>query len=281
MVNPTDGLTYVWAPPGTFMMGCSAGDSECFGEEMPAHAVTITRGFWLGRTHVTQAAYQRVIGSNPSYFKGENLPVENVGWDVARTYCQAVGGGLPTEAEWEYAARAGSTAARYGDLDRILWYSVNKGGRPHEVGQKQPNAFGLYDMLGNEWQWTADWYEDNYYQTSERLDPAGPSAGRSRAIRGGSWDSLPRFARVSSRSRISPGGRVSVKGFRCVAAAASTAAAVNTSAPSTVEPSIGPKTGKTNRGSFNRRALRPRNPTEVAQRRIPARRLNGVAIAAL
>jgi hypothetical protein len=107
---------------------------------------------------VTQQAYQRVTGQNPSNLKGANLPVENVNWDEAQAYCAAIGGRLPTEAEWEYAARAGSTAARYGNLDEIAWHSGNSGGRTHEVGQKLANAFGLFDMLGDVWQWTANWY---------------------------------------------------------------------------------------------------------------------------
>ena len=110
----------------------------------------------MGQTPVTQEAYQRVIGSNPGNFTGARLPVGQVTWDQSKSYCEAVGMRLPTEAEWEYAARAGSPAARYGNLDEIAWYTGNSGSKTHEVGQKKPNDFGLYDMLGNVWQWTAD-----------------------------------------------------------------------------------------------------------------------------
>jgi formylglycine-generating enzyme required for sulfatase activity len=158
LANPKDGLRYVWIPPGKFTMGCSAGDVEgCHGEE-PAHQATITKGFWLGQTEVTQAAYKRVVGTDPSYSKGAELPVEQVSWDEAQGYCQAAGGRLPTEAEWEYAARAGSPKSRYGNIDRIAWYQSNSGGHTHEVAQKEANAWGLYDMLGNVREWTADWY---------------------------------------------------------------------------------------------------------------------------
>jgi len=215
-VNAKDGLTYVWIPPGTFQMGCSPGDNECGADERPAHTVTITKGFWMGQTEVTQAAYQRVVGSNPSYFKGDRLPVEMVTWDDANGYCRAVGMRLPTEAEWEYAARAGSTAARYGDVAAIGWSGDRGGLQPHDVGQKQPNAWGLYDMLGNVWEWVADWYDANYYSQSPSQRPSGPSSGQERTLRGGSWLDLARFSRVSNRLRSAPGNRNGIVGFRCV-----------------------------------------------------------------
>ena len=213
-VNPKDGLTYVWIPPGTFRMGCSPGDNECFDNEKPAHQVTITKGFWLGETPVTQQAWQRVTGQNPSNFKGPSLPIETVNWDEAKAYCVAIGGRLPTEAEWEYAARAGSTGARYGNLDEIAWYSGNSGSQTHEVRRKSPNAFGLFDMLGNVWQWTEGWYGD--YQPSAHSDPSGAASGQYRALRGGSWYNDPRLARVSYRGRYAPGDRLNVIGLRCV-----------------------------------------------------------------
>jgi formylglycine-generating enzyme required for sulfatase activity len=162
--NPRDGLTYVWIPPpagGTLMMGCSPGDTECYLDEKQQHLEQIANGFWLGRTEVTQKAWKNVIsGENPSYFKGDDqLPVENVDWNQATAYCQAIGGRLPTEREWEYAARGGEAGPRYGSLADIAWYGGNSGGKTHPVGSKKhPNAFGLDDMLGNVWEWTdTDW----------------------------------------------------------------------------------------------------------------------------
>jgi formylglycine-generating enzyme required for sulfatase activity len=216
-VNSKDSLTYVWIPPGKFMVGCSPGDKECDGDEKPQREVTITRGFWMGQTPVTQEAYQRVTGNNPSYFKGSRLPVESVNWNDALAYCTAVGMRLPTEAEWEYAARADSTAARYGNLDEIAWYALNSGRRTHDVGQKKPNAFGLYDMLGNVFQWTADWSGGKYSERNGTLDPWGPSSGTRRVLRGGSWGGSPKDIRVSVRGKDEPAIRYSDIGFRCAA----------------------------------------------------------------
>jgi len=151
-INPQDGLTYLWIPPGNFTSGCSPGDNECFPDEYPPRKVTLTRGFWLGKTEVTQAAFERLMGYNPSVFEGPDLPVEYVSWVEADQYCRTVGGRLPSEAEWEYAARAGTTGSRYGNLDEIAWYWGNSRST-HPVGQKKPNAFGLYDMLGNVVEW--------------------------------------------------------------------------------------------------------------------------------
>lgn len=215
-VNFKDGLIYVWIPPGKFMMGCSPGDKECNKDEKPQHEVTITRGFWMGQTPVTQEAYQRLTGTNPSYFKGPRLPVEKVNWNEAVAYCTAAGMRLPTAAEWEYAARADSTVARYGNLDEIAWYAVNSGRRSHDVGQKKPNAFGLHDMLGNVYQWTGDWSGEKYSERNETLDPWGPSSGQLRALRGGSWGGSPKDIRASVRGKDEPAIRYSDLGFRCV-----------------------------------------------------------------
>jgi formylglycine-generating enzyme required for sulfatase activity/energy-coupling factor transporter ATP-binding protein EcfA2 len=196
-VNPADGLTYVFIPPGKFLMGCSPGDSECRADEMP-HAEPIGNGFWLSQTEVTQAAWEKVRGGNPSYFKSDQLPVEQVDWAQASDYCRTIGGRLPTEKEWEYAARAGAASARYGSLDAVAWYTSNSGGTTHPVGLKLANAFGLYDMLGNVWEWTSDEY-----------------AG-AKVVRGGSWYYNSRYVRASDRFRLVPSERVNVIGFRCV-----------------------------------------------------------------
>lgn len=259
--NRKDGLKYVWIPPGTFMMGCSPGDSECAPEERPAHQVTLSKGFWMGQTEVTLGAYLRFAGAtgarkppeatptvlpNSAGLKArpsdEVMPVVDVPWGDAQAYCRWAGGKLPTEAEWEYAARAGSTAAAYGDLDQIAWFADNSGkqrlnstliwnqDRAHyvnhlqangngmyAVGQKQPNSFGLYDMLGNVWQWVNDWYDPGYYRSSPPQDPTGPAGGALRVLRGGSWFNYRGMIRVSYRSRNYPAGNnnLNAVGFRC------------------------------------------------------------------
>ncbi len=156
--NPADGLNYAWIPPGTFMMGCSEQDSECKEDEKPTHQVVLAKGFWMGQTEVTIAAYKKL---NPKFVPHDptsagNLPVCGVSWADAKAYCAATGGRLPTEAEWEYAARGGSPQAFYGAISEIAWYGANSFEGPHPVGKKQPNAFGLYDMLGNVSEWVLD-----------------------------------------------------------------------------------------------------------------------------
>ncbi len=220
-VNPTDELSYVWIPPGTFAMGCSPTDAECARDEKPVRQVSIGRGFWFGQTPVTQEAYQQVTGQNPGYFKGARFPADSMNWAEAQAYCQATGMRLPTEAEWEYAARAGSAVGRYGELDQIAWYGVNSGDKTHEVMQKKPNAWNLYDMLGNVWEWTADWYGAYRIENAENPrvenaeNPRGPDTGKIRALRGGSWGNGPAFVRVSVRSGNEPENRSNVVGFRC------------------------------------------------------------------
>lgn len=230
-VSAKDGQRYVYIPPGRFQMGCSPGDRECSTDEKPSREVTISRGFWLGQTPVTVEAYRRFTAAtgrelpiepvcegrrlNPDWSDGK-APMVMVNGNDAMAYAAWLGGRLPTEAEWEYAARGGTSGERYGDLAAIAWHWANAVGRPHIVGQKEPNAYGLYDMLGNVWEWTADWYSERVYQDGEPMDPRGPSNGTVRTLRGGSWSDPPQEARASRRKGLVPGIRVSVVGFRCI-----------------------------------------------------------------
>jgi formylglycine-generating enzyme required for sulfatase activity len=207
------------------MMGSSPGDTQYFSYEAPSHQVSITKGFWIGQTEVTVGAYMRFAGATgrqmppaPYFNNGwtnENMPIVNVSWEDAHAYCTWEGGRLPTEAEWEYAARGSSTEAQYGNLDEIAWYDMNSGGQTHEVARKRANGFGLYDVLGNVWEWVDDWWDENYYQTSPVQDPPGPASGQMRVLRGGSWNVVSRNVRLSARYRGYPGTGDYGIGFRC------------------------------------------------------------------
>jgi formylglycine-generating enzyme required for sulfatase activity len=226
---------YVRIAPGTFMMGSPPDEEGRFDNESQ-HSVTITRAYCMKATEVTQGEWQAVMGSNPSELKccGANCRVENASWEDAVGYANALsrreglpecysdstfsglgcrGYRLPTEAEWEYAARAGTTAATYGNLDSVAWHQKNASGTIHPVRQKQPNAWGLYDMLGNVWEWTGDWY-DTYHGTV--TDPTGPAVGSYRVLRGGSWSGIARNARAANRDSGAPGDRGYDLGFRLV-----------------------------------------------------------------
>lgn len=229
-VNPKDGLEYVWIPPGIFLMGCSPDDKECLEDEEPRHQVRISKGFWLGQTEVTVEAYKRFVGAtgremppDPTFnsaWANDHMPIVYVNWNDAHDYCTWAGGRLPTEAEWEYAARAGSAEARYGDIDAIAWYDGNSGKQTHEVAQKRANGFGLFDVLGNVWEFINDWYEGKYYQDIPPQDPSGPPSGQFRVLRGEAWDVDPRVVRVSHRAYFEPADRGSNFGFRCAAGVA-------------------------------------------------------------
>jgi formylglycine-generating enzyme required for sulfatase activity len=221
-------LDLVWIPSGTFTMGSppSEGGYSC---ERPAHRVTISKGFWLGKTLVTQGQYQAVMGTNPSDFTkvGADAPVDTVSWDDAMEFCRklteqerATGRipegyayTLPTEAQWEYACRAGTTGALYGKLNDIAWYYGNSGDSTHPVGQKQPNAFGLYDMIGSVWEWCSDWY-GNDYSAGNVTDPAGPDSGLNRVVRGGWWGLTTVYCRSAFRSDYDPSIHFNFIGFR-------------------------------------------------------------------
>jgi formylglycine-generating enzyme required for sulfatase activity len=227
--NPKDGLAYVWIPPSTFIMGCSPGDSECDDDEKPAHQVTLSKGFWMGQAEVTVGAYERFAretgspmprepdfpgGPLNSGWNNQSMPIVDVTWYEAQAYCTWAGGRLPSEAEWEYAARGGSTEARYGPLDEIAWYGENSGSSFHEVGQKRPNRLGLLDMLGNVSEWVGDWYA--VYSSDAVSDPTGPSSGEHRGLRGGSWSTTGHSIRASYRFGQPADSWDNTWGFRCV-----------------------------------------------------------------
>ena len=221
-INPKDQLIYVWIPPGVdFTMGCSPGDRECFDDEKPPRRIFVDRGFWIGQTEVTQEAYLRVTQSNPSYLKDRpKAPVEHVNWNQARDYCTAVGGRLPLEDEWEYAARAGNPNSRYGPVGEIGWYNANSDSKTHDVasGGKLPSTFGLHEMLGNMWEWVADCYEEKRYLKRPNPDRVGKAAeisGCWRVLRGGSWVNNSTDLRASKRNRLVAGVGSSAIGLRC------------------------------------------------------------------
>ena len=215
----------VWIEPGTFFMGSPDSEDDRSTDEV-RHQVTVTKGFFLSEAPCTQSQWKAVMGSNPSRFKETDRPVENVSWGEAVEFCrkltkkhqeagampQGWSWRLPTEAEWEYAARAGTTGSRYGELDAIAWWTGNSGSQTHPVKQKTANAWGLYDMMGNVWEWCSDWYGE--YPTESVTDPTGPNSGSFRVSRGGSWYGDARDARSANRDWVVPGNRISFLGFR-------------------------------------------------------------------
>jgi formylglycine-generating enzyme required for sulfatase activity len=218
----------VFVQGGTFTMGCTSEQgSDCQGDESPAHQVTVS-SFRMGKYEVTQAEWEAVMGSNPSNFQNcPDCPVEYVNWndvqDFIRKLNNASGGNyrLPTEAEWEFAARGGnrSSGTKYSGSYNISgagWYYDNSGSRTHRVGQKQANELGLYDMSGNVWEWCSDWYSSDYYSNSPGNNPRGPSSGADRVLRGGSWLHYAQYCRVSFRFGFRPGGGYDFFGFRLV-----------------------------------------------------------------
>ena len=213
-VTYKDGMVYVEG--GTFQMG-----SNSESDEKPIHTVTIS-GFFMDKTEVTQAEYRKVMGKNPSNFSGcDDCPVENVSWNDANAYAQKVGKRLPTEAEWEYAARGGNKSKGYrysgsngNGIGAAGWYDNNSDDKTHPVAQKQPNELGLYDMSGNVWEWCSDWYGS--YSSSPQNNPQGPSSGSYRVLRGGCWFDYDLNCRAASRDRHNPGVRNNDYGFRLV-----------------------------------------------------------------
>ncbi len=223
-------------PAGTFLMGSPKGDiGAAFNEsdrlkakDYYQHEVTLSRAFLIGVTEITQAQYRRVTGQNPSVFKGDDLPVDNVSWDDAVKFCELLSAKtgkvvrLPTEAEWEYACRA-ETSTRYyfgQDPDHAFladhaWYEANSGRRTQPVGKKTPNRWGLHDMGGNVWEWCSDFFKGPY-EDKTVTDPRGAPAGDTRVMRGGCWDTGPLSARSANRGGIIPSRATSRFGFRVV-----------------------------------------------------------------
>jgi formylglycine-generating enzyme required for sulfatase activity len=240
-------IEMVLIPPGTFNMGCSASNAYgCNSNESPVHSVTLTDAFYLGRYEVTQAQWTAKKGWNPSEFQppytataDTNRPVEQVSWNTIQGFLTATGLRLPTEAEWEYAYRAGTTTAFHGFtwylngtnddtlVGNIAWFSGNNGSSPNEpidptygtkaVGQKAANGFGLHDMAGNVREWVNDWYGSTYYSSSPSTNPPGPASGTSRVLRGGSWDDVVAatfYVRSSRRVSNAPDFTYNRNGFR-------------------------------------------------------------------
>jgi len=221
---------------GSFMMGSPRGEKGRDDDEAQ-HRVTISKPFLIGKYEVTQKQWQAVMGNNPSRFKGEDLPVERVSWYEAKLFCNKLNKlffagklpkgycfDLPTEAQWEYACRAGTTTAlnngkdltsESGDcpnLDEVGWYGKDSGETTHAVGRTRPNAWGLYDMHGNVWEWCRDWYGD---YGGDAVDPAGPASGSVRVYRGGGWSGIARYCRSADRENFDgPGNRNGNRGFR-------------------------------------------------------------------
>ena len=218
------GMTFVPIQPGDFVMG-SPDTEEWRRNDETQHKVRITTAFYLQTTEVTQQQWQAVMGNNPSKFKGDNLPVESVSWDDAVAFCDKLRDmeckryRLPTEAEWEYACRAGSTGpcAGTGRLDDMGWHHDNAGEMTHPVAMKQANAWGLYDMHGNVFEWCADWYDFGSNPAVDPVaDPKGPATGSVRVSRGGSWFTPPAGCRSASGCAGSPAQGVANVGFRVV-----------------------------------------------------------------
>ena len=222
-------FTMLLVKHGSFMMGATPEqgiDDDADDDEQPIHKVTISRDFYLGQSQVTQALWQAVMGNNPSLFKGDtDLPVESISWDDCQKFLQKlnnqVGDGtfsLPTEAEWEFAARGGNMSKHYkyagsDDLDEVAWWDENSGSKTQPVAQKKPNELGLYDMSCNVWEWCADWYAD--YPSTAVTDPTGPQQGDSHVLRGGCYDDFnARGLRVSYRRRYYTGFGIYFCGFR-------------------------------------------------------------------
>lgn len=255
ILHPIDSLRYARIAGGLFLLGCSETDADCAPDEFPHRGVTVTKPFMIGTTEVTVGAYKRFARatrhplpadpfagtSGDAGWKDNLMPITNVAWTDASAFCTWAGGKLPTEAQWEYAARGKLPVARYGPLESVAWTADNSGrqplnsdslfgrggpravtaavtengGAPHRVALKAPNGYGLYDMLGNVQEWVQDWFASDSYAREPLIDPVGPVSGAVRAMRGGHWASNSRSVRVSKRVYASPTAATPTTGFRC------------------------------------------------------------------
>ena len=227
MVFNVDGVSFkmVYVEGGFFLMGCTSEQGgDCYGDEKPAHQVKLS-SYSIGETEVTQSLWKAVMGYNPSYYKGDDLPVENVSWDDVQTFINELNSKtgrtfrLPTDAEWEYAARGGNKSRGYkysgsNAIGDVAWYDDNSGEKTHPVKTKKANELGIYDMTGNVWEWCEDWYGE--YSSASQTNPKGPSTGSDRVLRGGGWGDNARRCRVSARGGSSASNRVIALGFRLV-----------------------------------------------------------------
>jgi formylglycine-generating enzyme required for sulfatase activity len=216
-------IEMVYVQGGTFTMGCTGEQgNDCYPGEGPVHQVTLSN-FYMGKYEVTQAQWKAVMGSNPSNFKGDNLPVEKVSWNDVQEFIRKLNAQtgkhyrLPTEAEWEYAARGGNKSRKYkysgsNALESVAWYGDNSGSTTHPVGTKSANELGIYDMSGNVWEWCSDW--SGAYPASAQNNPVGALSGSDRVYRGGSWYIIAGSCRVAIRFDYSPGNSGSDLGFR-------------------------------------------------------------------
>ena len=219
------GIKYnmVWVEGGTFRMGATSEQgSDVNSDEKPVHSVTLS-GYYIGKTEVTQALWRAVMGSNPSHFKGDNLPVECVSWNDCQEFIRKLNAltgqnfRLPTEAEWEFACRGGNNSRGYkysgsNYIDNVAWYEDNSGNQTHPVATKKPNELGIYDMTGNVCEWCVDWYGN--YSSGAQTNPKGPYDGSGRVHRDGSWNGNARGCRSSYRNDNSPGDRIYCLGLR-------------------------------------------------------------------
>jgi len=227
LIDPVVGIEMIFVKGGTFAMGCTAEQNNCSDDEKPVHNVTLN-DFYLGKYEITQKQWEQVMANNPSKFKGDSLPVENVSWNDARLFIATLNlmntmAGkkyrFPTEAEWEYAARGGLKSSGYmysgsNNINDVAWYESNSDDKTNHVETKIANELGIYNMSGNVSEWVNDWYDKEYYQKSLQANPKGPNLGSGRVYRGGGWYLEAEHCRVSFRANYAPNNHFEYLGFR-------------------------------------------------------------------